>query len=97
MATTFVNTRQCSEYILLDLKYLLKEAKQLVPHFLEAIDDPMEKLAEMAGKSGTTGCAYCGGLGHRVTECPAMRKAAVAAAREQRDYCGARGGMGAEM
>ncbi len=57
VATTFVNTKQCSEYILLDLKYLLKEAKQLVPHFLEAIDDPMEQLAALAGASGTTGAA----------------------------------------
>jgi hypothetical protein len=55
VATTFVNTKQCSEYILLDLKYLLKEAKQLVPHFLEAIEDPMEQLAALAGANGTTG------------------------------------------
>lgn len=34
IATTFVNSRQCSESILLDLKHLLKEAKQRVPHFL---------------------------------------------------------------
>jgi hypothetical protein len=34
IATTFINSRQCSESILLDLKHLLKEAKQRVPHFL---------------------------------------------------------------
>jgi ATP-dependent RNA helicase DDX41 len=35
VATTFVNTRQCEETILLDLKHLLKEAKQRVPAFLQ--------------------------------------------------------------
>ena len=34
VATTFVNTRQCEESILLDLKHLLREAKQRVPQFL---------------------------------------------------------------
>jgi hypothetical protein len=34
IATTFINSRQCSESILLDLKHLLKEAKQRVPQFL---------------------------------------------------------------
>ena len=43
VATTFVNTRQCSESILLDLKHLLKEAKQLVPAFL---------LVRMGGRWG---------------------------------------------
>lgn len=40
IATTFVNSRQCSESILLDLKHLLKEAKQRVPHFLTVRHDP---------------------------------------------------------
>jgi hypothetical protein len=35
VATTFINTRQCEESILLDLKHLLKEARQRVPHFLQ--------------------------------------------------------------
>ena len=34
VATTFVNTRQCEESILLDLKHLLREARQRVPQFL---------------------------------------------------------------
>jgi hypothetical protein len=52
VATTFIN-KQCSESILLDLKYLLKEAKQRIPPVLMQLEDPDEdKRAEMA-KSGT--------------------------------------------
>jgi hypothetical protein len=43
IATTFINSRQCSESILLDLKHLLKEAKQRVPQFLT-----VSSLAECA-------------------------------------------------
>lgn len=39
----YATPSQCSETILLDLKYLLREAKQRVPHFLLALDDPLEK------------------------------------------------------
>jgi len=62
LATTFVN-KNCSEEILLDLKQLLKEAKQKVPPFLAALDD---------GTSVNDGCAYCGGLGHRIAVCPRL-------------------------
>ncbi|KAI9183642.1 DEAD-box ATP-dependent RNA helicase 35 [Blastocladiella emersonii ATCC 22665] len=68
MATTFVNT-DCSEQILLDLKYLLREAKQKVPPFLMSIEDPTEKFANMPGAENQ-GCTYCGGLGHRLVNCP---------------------------
>lgn len=44
IATTFINKNQ-SEQILLDLKHLLKEAKQRVPPVLQALHDPMEELA----------------------------------------------------
>lgn len=44
---------QCSDTILLDLKHLLKEAKQRVPHFLLALDDPLE--AQVGGRA--CGCA----------------------------------------
>ena len=44
IATTFINKNQ-SEHILLDLKHLLKEAKQRLPPVLQALHDPMEELA----------------------------------------------------
>ncbi|KAG2180444.1 hypothetical protein INT44_003448 [Umbelopsis vinacea] len=67
IATTFIN-QNCSEQIRLDLKHLLREAKQRVPPFLEALEDPSEKLG-LAG-----GCSYCGGLGHRIDNCPKLEQ-----------------------
>ena len=66
VATTFIN-RECNETILLDLKHLLREAKQKIPPVLMTLDDPTEGVEEVAGIEG---CAYCGGLGHRVLDCP---------------------------
>jgi ATP-dependent RNA helicase DDX41 len=48
IATTFINKNQ-SEHILLDLKHLLKEAKQRIPPVLQALHDPMEELAVGGG------------------------------------------------
>ncbi|CAJ0760246.1 14969_t:CDS:10 [Entrophospora sp. SA101] len=62
VATTFINMN-CSEQILLDLKHLLKEAKQRVPPVLEVLEDPTEKFKDLTG-----GCSFCGGLGHRITD-----------------------------
>ncbi|KAG0227648.1 P-loop containing nucleoside triphosphate hydrolase protein [Mortierella sp. GBAus27b] len=70
IATTFINMNS-SEQILLDLKHLLREAKQKVPPVLEALEDPTEKYKDM-GVAG--GCGYCGGLGHRVTDCPKLEQ-----------------------
>ncbi|KAF9109689.1 DEAD-box ATP-dependent RNA helicase 35 [Mortierella sp. AM989] len=70
IATTFINMNS-SEQILLDLKHLLREAKQRVPPVLEALEDPTEKYKDL-GVAG--GCGYCGGLGHRVTECPKLEQ-----------------------
>ncbi|KAI8917359.1 ATP-dependent RNA helicase DDX41-like protein [Entophlyctis helioformis] len=64
VATTFIN-RNSSEQILLDLKYLLREAKQRVPPVLEALEDPTEKFRN---------CTFCGGLGHRITHCPKLEQ-----------------------
>jgi len=69
VATTFIN-REVDETTLLDLKHLLEEAKQKIPPVLMTLDDPSEGVREV---EGIKGCAYCGGLGHRVTECPKMR------------------------
>ena len=70
MATTFIN-KNCDETILLDLKHLLLEAKQRIPPVLATLEDPND-----AGGGGaydqTKGCAFCGGLGHRVATCPKL-------------------------
>src|SRR3954451_18100263 len=92
VATTFINMN-CSEQILLDLKHLLREAKQRVPPVLEALEDPTEKFKDLHGGMITsitfsltlcrfdipsnnykifTGCTFCGGLGHRIAECPKL-------------------------
>mmetsp|Transcript_16458 Transcript_16458/g.19748 ORF Transcript_16458/g.19748 Transcript_16458/m.19748 type:complete len:442 (-) Transcript_16458:488-1813(-) len=73
IATTFFNRNQ-SESVLLDLKHLLKEAKQRVPPTLRDMDDPMDLDDEAYKLTGTRGCAYCGGLGHRITQCPQLEK-----------------------
>ncbi|SBT36001.1 RNA helicase 1, putative [Plasmodium ovale wallikeri] len=65
IATTFINKNQ-DEAILLDLKALLIEAKQKIPPFLEMLDSMGINLKEIGGVKG---CAYCGGLGHRITQC----------------------------
>jgi ATP-dependent RNA helicase DDX41 len=69
VATTFIN-KAVDEHLLLDLKHLLVEAKQRVPPVLLALEDPAD-LHSGDGELGA-GCAYCGGLGHRITECPKL-------------------------
>ncbi|KAJ9113833.1 hypothetical protein QFC19_000026 [Naganishia cerealis] len=69
IATTFVNSG-VQEQTLLDLKYLLMEAKQRVPEFLNAIEDPMAKYQDQGGVGKA--CPICGGLGHSVTNCPKL-------------------------
>uniref|UniRef100_T1IMH1 RNA helicase n=1 Tax=Strigamia maritima TaxID=126957 RepID=T1IMH1_STRMM len=68
VATTFVN-KSCDESVLLDLKHLLFEAKQKVPPFLAAIQSENENCLFVGDERG---CSYCGGLGHRITECPKL-------------------------
>ncbi|CAO3625043.1 unnamed protein product [Cunninghamella echinulata] len=67
VATTFIN-QHCSEQIRLDLKLLLREAKQRVPPFLAAMEDPTEKYGLLGG------CTFCGGLGHRINNCPKLEQ-----------------------
>ncbi|KAG9046739.1 DEAD-box ATP-dependent RNA helicase 35 [Tulasnella sp. UAMH 9824] len=66
IATTFVNMNT-PEQTLLDLKYLLMEAKQKVPPFLMSIEDP-----RAAQGASLTGCPVCGGLGHGISNCPKL-------------------------
>jgi len=69
VATTFIN-KNCEETTLLDLKHLLMEAKQRIPPVLATLEDPMDQ--DMGGDELTKGCAFCGGLGHRVATCPKL-------------------------
>jgi ATP-dependent RNA helicase DDX41 len=62
---------------LLDLKHLLLEAKQEVPQFILALTQDLASTeAASVQQTGTdasgAGCAYCGGLGHRITDCPKL-------------------------
>ncbi|CAH8630723.1 unnamed protein product [Dicrocoelium dendriticum] len=68
LATTFIN-KSVDESTLLDLKHLLIEATQRVPEFLVELVSATEHELEMGGE---VGCAYCGGLGHRITHCPKL-------------------------
>ncbi|KAM3274148.1 hypothetical protein ACQJBY_043367 [Aegilops geniculata] len=94
IATTFINKNQ-TETTLLDLKHLLKEAKQRIPPVLAELVDPLEDAEAIAKASGIKGCASCGGLGHRIADCPKLehqRSAAMAGSR--RDYYGGGGYRG---
>ena len=68
LASTFVNA-STPQTTLLDLKYLLMEAKQRVPSFFASLDDPHGGPAVTG-----TGCAVCGGLGHIVAHCPKLEE-----------------------
>ena len=70
VATSFINNMTDRD-ILLDLKGLLTEAKQRMPPILAQLQDPrtVHNPAE-AGKA----CAFCGGLGHSISNCPKIVK-----------------------
>ncbi len=86
IATTFIN-RDCSEVVLLDLKHLLREAKQKIPPVLLTLADPADQPAASGsggGSNGLGGCQYCGGLGHSVLTCPKLL--AVNKAKQKNSY-----------
>jgi len=98
VATTFIN-KNTPEITLLDLKGVLKEAKQRIPPMLAALDDPFEEAeaAQAAAEaSGQRGCVHCGGLGHRVSDCPKLKAETRAKMGASRDFLGG-GGFSAEM
>lgn len=68
IATTFIN-KSVDQSILLDMKHLLIEAGQKLPPFLAALQSDNEKYLDMGEAKG---CSYCGGLGHRITNCPKL-------------------------
>mmetsp|Transcript_81340 Transcript_81340/g.143531 ORF Transcript_81340/g.143531 Transcript_81340/m.143531 type:complete len:630 (+) Transcript_81340:77-1966(+) len=83
VATTFVNKNQ-DETILLDLKALLLEAGQHVPPFLQTLESGGGKEEEEIG--GVKGCAYCGGLGHRISDCPKLETTRQKTTSATKDY-----------
>ena len=95
IATTFINRKQTAT-TLLDLKHLLKEAKQRIPPVLAELDDLLKDAEAIAKDSGFKGCHSCGGLGYRVTVCPKVERQAAAIAGSRRDHYGS-GGYRGEM
>ncbi|KAL0808945.1 hypothetical protein ABMA28_012605 [Loxostege sticticalis] len=66
VATTLLG-RAADTSVLRDLAHLLREAGQKVPSFLlDMIGEPDVPVPDGQG------CSYCGGLGHRITECPKL-------------------------
>merc|ERR1712093_918199 len=92
VATTFVNKNQ-DETILLDLKALLIEANQHVPPFLQQIESVSNYASKVINE--VKGCAYCGGLGHRIADCPKLEANRDKIAGGGKDYLvnGSRYGM----
>uniref|UniRef100_A0A8D9FGS3 ATP-dependent RNA helicase abstrakt n=1 Tax=Cacopsylla melanoneura TaxID=428564 RepID=A0A8D9FGS3_9HEMI len=86
LATTFINKAN-DESVLLDLKHLLLEARQKIPPFLAELESEQEKFLDL-GTGDERGCAYCGGLGHRITACPKLEAVQTKAASNigRRDY-----------
>jgi len=80
VATTFIN-KNCDQTALLDLKLLLVEAKQRVPPVLQVLQGPPTPLT---GSSG--GCAFCGGLGHTILDCPKRDKDSRKITNSRRDF-----------
>lgn len=89
VATTFIN-KSCEETTLLDLKHLLKEARQRIPPVLMMLDDPREN----GGAEG--GCSFCGGLGHTIVDCPKIDKDARRVAGGHKDALATGEGYGGD-
>ena len=99
VATTFIN-KNTPEITLLDLRGVLKEAKQRIPPMLATLHDPFEEAEAAqaaADATGARGCVHCGGLGHRVSDCPKLQAETRARlGSNKRDHFGG-GGFSAEM
>lgn len=59
------------------------------------LHDPLDELKELEKASGNKGCTYCGGLGHRIADCPKLRTQTREQQRSKKDYFGS-SGYGAE-
>ena len=69
--------------ILLCNSALLTEAGQTVPDFLVELESEQPELLTAGGDKG---CTFCGGLGHRITECPKLESAQRVKANNKKDY-----------
>lgn len=58
--------------VLQDLRALLLEASQELPIFLRDMGGSEMEQPSDSGNAGDKGCAYCSGLGHRITNCPKL-------------------------
>jgi ATP-dependent RNA helicase DDX41 len=83
IATTFIN-RTSDETVLLDLKYLLIEAKQRLPLVLQTLQGPYDGLIGTNQNKG--GCLYCGGLGHSVLQCTKITSVSRKMQGAQREF-----------
>ena len=63
----------------------------------KALEDPLEEMEKLAAASGVKGCAYCGGLGHRIGDCPKLKGEAKEQSKTKKDYFGSKEGLGGEM
>ncbi|CAI0384313.1 unnamed protein product [Linum tenue] len=75
-----------------------KEARQRIPPVLAELNDPMEFGVVRTVTNAADGCAYCGGLGHRISTCPKLeqQRSRQIASLRSRDYFGS-GGYRGEM
>lgn len=98
-ATTFVSSLD-SPTVLADLVQLMVEAKQFVPQALYDLVPDMERDSMAAVEvAGVKGCAYCGGFGHRVADCPTLeaeKMKALVSGRQESGERFNRGGFGGE-
>ncbi|KAI3806910.1 hypothetical protein L1987_22828 [Smallanthus sonchifolius] len=70
-------------------------SKQRIPPVLAELNDPMEDVDAITDASGVKGCAYCGGLGHRIRDCPKLEhQKSQQIANSRRDYFGSGGYRG---
>eukprot|EP00172_Hildenbrandia_rubra_P004353 Plantae.Rhodophyta-Hildenbrandia_rubra.ctg8617.p2 GENE.Plantae.Rhodophyta-Hildenbrandia_rubra.ctg8617~~Plantae.Rhodophyta-Hildenbrandia_rubra.ctg8617.p2 ORF type:complete len:625 (-),score=123.52 Plantae.Rhodophyta-Hildenbrandia_rubra.ctg8617:395-2269(-) len=70
-ATTYI-CHTDNPTVLADLKQLLIEAKQEIPSALAEIRLVDQDAMVRMDVGGVKGCAYCGGLGHRINACPKL-------------------------
>ena len=91
VATTFIG-KNFEEHVLLDLKGVLLEAKQRIPPMLAALVGPAPSAPSLGGGGDGTSCPVCGGLGHRITECPKLERERRELAGQSRSFLKAGGG-----
>ena len=73
--------------------YLLSTTTKSPIQVLQALDDPDDDALDMGGVKG---CAFCGGLGHRITNCPKLDKDARRIGAGKKDALVQNGGYGGD-